>query len=57
MIKLTDQEVAAKLLELESQVRKQLPGILDLASFVLGRELTVQQFHAIIGAKNNHLLI
>ena len=53
MVKLTDQEVAARLAELESQVLKQLPGVLALASYVLGRNLSVHQFHAIIGAKNN----
>lgn len=53
MIKLTDAEIAVKLAELNKQVSVLLPCILELTSSVMGRNLTIQQFHAIIGAKNN----
>lgn len=53
MARLTNEEILMKLTQLDRQVHEQLPGVLSLASFVLGRELSIHQFHAIIGAKNN----
>lgn len=53
MVKLTEDEIAAKLADLNNQISAQLPSILELASSVLGRNLTVHQFHGIIGGKND----
>ena len=53
MVRLTNEEIAVKLESLDRQVHEQLPRILSIASSVLGKELSIHQFHAIIGAKNN----
>lgn len=55
MVRLTNEEILMKLTQLDRQVHEQLPGVLSLASFVLGRELSIHQFHAIIGAKKIYL--